>query len=117
MRTIEENTFIFAYITTGNYLIMQKFKVVSNDASNCIQLIKTFKENVKSIPKNSRRCMITRMQYVECLDMDENQMYVIRLYDRNLNFLKQFELEKNNAPADKDFNTNIGFASFSDISL
>ena len=34
LRTKEENTFIFAYITTGNYLIMQKFKVVSNVASN-----------------------------------------------------------------------------------
>jgi hypothetical protein len=101
LRTKEENTFIFAYITTGNYLIMQKFKVVSNDASNCIQLIKTFKENVKSIPKNSRRCMITKNQYVECLDIDENQMYVVRLYDSNLNFLKQFELENNNAPLER----------------
>ena len=105
LRTNEENTFIYAYITTGNYLIMQKFKVVSNDASNCIQLIKTFKEDVKTISKDSRRCMITKKQYVECLDMDENQMYVIRIYDKNLNYLKQYELEKNNAPSDRAFKT------------
>ena len=101
--TSQYNTFIYAYITTGNYLIMQKFKVVSNDASNCIQIIKTLKEEVKTIPKDSRRCMITIKQYIECLDMDENQMYVVRVYDSNLNFLKQFELEKNNAPTDKAF--------------
>ena len=105
LRTNEENTFIFAYITTGYYLIMQKFKVVSNDASNCIQLIKTSLENVKTIPKNSRRCMITKKQFVECLDMDENQMYVVRVYDSNLNFLKQFELEKNKSPLNKAFYT------------
>ena len=103
LRTSTANTFIFAYITTGNYLIMQKFKVVSNDASNCIQIIKTFKEEVKTIPKNSRRCMITKKQYVECLDLDLNQMYVVRVYDSNLNFLKQFELEKNNAPSEKAY--------------
>ena len=28
-------------------------------------------------------------------------MYVVRVYDSNLNFLKQFELEKSNAPANK----------------
>ena len=99
--TSQENTFIYAYITTGNYLVMQKFKVVSNDASNCIQLIKTLKEDVKTIPKDSRRCMITKKQYIECLDMDENQMYVIRIYDADLNFLKKYDLEKNNAPSDR----------------
>ena len=96
-----ENTFIYAYITTGNYLIMQKFKVISNDASNCIQLIKTLKEDVKTIAKDSRRCMITAKQYIECLDMDENQIYVIRVYDSELKFLKQYDLEKNNAPLEK----------------
>ena len=99
--TNQANTFIYAYITTDNYLILQKFKVVSNDASNCIQIIKTLKENVKTIPQNSRTCMITVNQYIECLDIDENQMYVVRVYDNNLNFLKKFELEKNNAPSDK----------------
>ena len=99
--TSEKNTFIYAYITTGNYLIMQKFKIVSNEASNCIQLIATLKENVKTIPKDSRRCMITTKQYIECLDMDENQMYVIRIYDNKLNFLQKYELEKNNAPLNK----------------
>ena len=39
MRIKEENAFIFSYIATGNYLIIQKFKVLSNNASNCIQLI------------------------------------------------------------------------------
>ena len=96
-----KNTFIYAYITTGNYLIMQKFKVVSNDASNCIQLIKTLKEEVKTIPKDSRRCMITTKQYIECLDMDEDQMYTIRIYDNDLNFLQKIELEKNNAPRNR----------------
>ena len=99
------NTFVFAYITTDNYLIMQKFKVVSNDASNCIQIIKTLKEDVKTFPKDSRRCMITQNQYIECLDMDENKMYVVRVYDSNLKFLKQFELEKNNAPDDRAVHT------------
>ena len=28
MKTKEENTFIYAYITTGNHLIMSKFKIV-----------------------------------------------------------------------------------------
>ena len=49
--------------------------------------------------------MITSKQYVECLDMDENQMYVVRVYDSELNFLKQFELEKNNAPSNRAFYT------------
>ena len=42
LRTNEKNTFIYAYITTANCLIMQKFKIVSNDAKTCIQIIKTF---------------------------------------------------------------------------
>ena len=105
LRTNVENIFIYAYITTDNYLIMQKFKVVSNDASNCIQIIKSLKENVKTINKDSRRCMITVNQYVECLDMNENQMYVIRIYDSNLNYLKEYQLEKNNAPYDRAIKT------------
>ena len=36
-------------------------------------------------------------------DLDLNQMYVVRVYDSNLNFLKQFELEKNNAPLEKAY--------------
>ena len=84
---------------------MQKIKVVSNDASNCIQIIKSLKENVKTINKDSRRCMITVNQYVECLDMNENQMYVIRIYDSNLNYLKEYQLEKNNAPYDRAIKT------------
>ena len=103
LKTKEENTFIYAYITENNYLIMQKFKVVSNDASNCIKIIKTLKESVETINKNSRRCFITANQYVECLEMDKNQMYVIRIYDTNLNYLKQYQLEKNKAPADRAF--------------
>ena len=105
LRTNEENTFIYAYITRGNYLIMQKLKVVSNNASNCIQIIKTSLETVKTINKNSRRCLITVNQFIECLDMDENQMYVIRIYDSNLNYLRQDELEKNKAPMDRAFYT------------
>ena len=104
LRTNVANTFIYAYITTDNYLMMQKFKVVSNDASNCIQIIKTLKEDVKSIQKNSRRCMITKNQYVECLDINEEQMYVIRIYNSDLKFLKQYELEKNYATLDKTYN-------------
>ena len=99
--TKQTNTFIYAYITTENFLVMQKFKVISNDAADCIQIIKTLEENVKTIPKNSRSCAITSNQYIECLDIDENQMYVVRVYDINLNFLKQFELEKIVAPLDK----------------
>jgi len=55
LRTKEENTFIYSYITTDNYLIMQKFKVVSNDASNCIQLNKTTKETVKTYSKRFKK--------------------------------------------------------------
>ena len=69
LRTNINNIFIYAYITKDNYLMMQKFKVVSNDAKNCIQIIKTLKEDVKSLPKNSRRCLITKNQYIECLDL------------------------------------------------
>ena len=105
LKTNEENTFIFAYVTRGNYLIMQKFKVVTNDAKDCIQLIKTSLENYKTIRKNSRRCAITNKQYIECIEMNESQMYVIRLYDRNLEFLKYYELEKNKAPSDRAFYT------------
>ena len=32
--------------------------------------------------------MITNKQYIECLDMDENQIYAAIIYDNNLNFLK-----------------------------
>ena len=101
IRTNVDNTFIYAYITTDNYLIMQKFKVVSNDAKDCIQMIKTLKEDVKSLPNNIRSCMITTKQYIECIDLLENQMYTVRIYDSNLNYMNQLELEKNNAPLEK----------------
>ena len=58
--------------------------------------------------------------------MDENQMYIIRLYNRDLNYLKQVELEKNNAPVERAYKTyheaiwlkdEIGiFIYFNDIS-
>ena len=102
IRTNVDNTFIYAFITTGNYLMMIKFKVISNDANNCLQIIKTLKEDVKSIPSNIRTCMITKNQYIECLDINENQMYVIRIYNSDLKFLKEYELEKNNAPLERD---------------
>ena len=105
LKTNEENTFIYAYITIGNHLIMTKFKVVSNDANDCLQIIKTNLEDFITIPKNSRRCLITVNQYIECIDIDENQMYVIRIYDSDLNFLKQYELEKNNAPLERAYYT------------
>ena len=104
LRTNINNTFIYAYITKDNYLMMQKFKVVSNDAKNCIQIIKTLKEDVKSLPKNSRRCLITKNQYIECLDLNENQMYIIRIYNSDLIFLKQYELEKNYASLSMSYN-------------
>ena len=85
LRTNEENVFIYAYITTGNHLAMQKFKLISNDASNCIQIIKTLIEEEKTIPKNSRSCIITVSQAIECLDMDEEQVFYIRLYNKDLN--------------------------------
>jgi hypothetical protein len=105
LRTKVENTFIYAYITSDNYLMMTKFKVVSNNANDCIQIIKSLKEDVKSLPTNYRSCMITVNQYIECIDIDENQMYVIRIYDSNLNFLNQYELEKNNAPLERAYYT------------
>jgi len=98
LRTKEENVFIYAYITTGNYLAMQKFKIITNDASNCTQIIKTLIEEEKTIPKNSRKCLITDTQYIECLDMDVEQTYYIRLYDKDLNFKKKFKLDNNNSP-------------------
>ena len=104
LRTNINNIFIYAYITKDNYLMMQKFKVVSNDAKNCIQIIKTLKEDVKSLPKNSRRCLITKNQYIECLDLNENQMYIIRIYNSDLIFLKQYELEKNYASLSMSYN-------------
>ena len=101
LRTSTENVFIYAYITDDNYLIMQKFKIISNNANNCLQLIKTLKEEVKTISTNIRSCMITVKQYIECIDLDENKVYVIRLYDSNLNFLSKYELERNIAPMER----------------
>ena len=105
LRTNEENVFIYAYITTGNHLAMQKFKLISNDASNCIQIIKTLIEEEKTIPKNSRSCIITVSQAIECLDMDEEQVFYIRLYDKDLNFKNKYKLEKNNSPPERAFST------------
>ena len=45
---------------------MQKFKIISNNASNGIKIIKTLIEDEKTISKNSRRCLITSNQYIEC---------------------------------------------------
>jgi hypothetical protein len=101
IRTNVANTFIYAFITSGNYLMMIKFKVISNDANNCLQIIKTLKEDVKSIPSNTRTCMITQKQYIECLDINENQMFVIRIYNTDLKFLKEYELEKNTIPLER----------------
>ena len=49
--------------------------------------------------------MITVKQYIECIDVDSNQMYVVRVYDSNLNFKKQFDLEKNNSPKERAYYT------------
>ena len=103
LRTNEDNIFIYAYITTGNYLAMQKIKFISNDASNCLEIIKTLIEEEKTIPKNSRRCLITELEFIECLDMDEEQNYYVRIYDSDLNFINKYELEKNNAPPERAF--------------
>ena len=105
LRTNVENVFIYTYITSGNYLAMQKFKLISNDASNCIEIIKTLIEEEKTISKNARRCLITQNQYIECLDMDEEQIFYIRLYDQNLNFIKKIQLEKNLSPPERAFST------------
>ena len=103
LRTNEENTFIYAYITSGDYLAMQKIKFISNDASNSIEIIKNLIEKEKTIPKNSRRCLITENQFIECLDLDEEQNYFVRIYDSNLNFINKFEFEKNKAPPERAF--------------
>lgn len=105
LRTNEENVFIYTYITSGNYLAMQKFKIKSNNELYTIEIIKTSIENEKTISKNSRRCLITNNQYIECLDMDEEQTFYIRLYDINLNFINKFKLEKNNSPPERAFYT------------
>ena len=127
LKTNEENTYIYAYITIGNHLIMTKFGIISNNAENCVEIIKTNLEEFVTIPKNSRRCLITKSQFIECLDIDENQMYIIRIYDDELNFLKQYELEKNNAPLERAYYTyheaiwlkdEIGiFVYYNDISV
>ena len=103
LRTNEENVFIYAYITSGNHLAMQKIKFVTNDASNCIEIIKTLIEDEKTFPKNSRRCLITKKQVVECLDTDERQFYFIRVYDVDLNFITKLELEQNISPPERAF--------------
>ena len=105
IRTNVENTFIYAYISNENALMMQKFKIVSNDANNCIQVIKTLREKDQTLPTNTRSCMITEKQYIECLDINQDQMYVIRIYDSNLNFLKEYQLEKNNSPLNRAYYT------------
>ena len=105
LKTNEENTYIYAYITTGNHLIMTKFKIISNDANNCLQIIKTSLEDYITISKNSRRCIITESQYIECIDINKEQMYVIRLYDKDLNFLEEYKLEKNKAPIERAYYT------------
>ncbi|MBO6243886.1 MAG: hypothetical protein J6O41_04905, partial [Clostridia bacterium] len=105
LKTKEENTFIYAYITIGNRLIMSKFKIISNNANKCFQIIKTSLENFITISKNSRRCIITRNQYIECIDLNENQIYVIRLYDSGLNFLEEYELGKNKASRERAYYT------------
>ena len=58
--------------------------------------IKTLIEDEKAFPKNSRNCLITQNKFIEYLDTDENQIYYIRVYDIDLNFIKKLELEKNN---------------------
>ena len=101
LRTNTVNTFIYAFINSDNYVAMIKFKIISNNANNSIQIIKILKEDFKTIPTDTRTCMITKNQYIECLDIDENQMYVIRIYNIDLKFLKQYELEKNNSPLER----------------
>ena len=105
LRTNINNIFIFAYISKDNYLMLQKFEVISNDANNCIKLIKTLKEDLNYFPTNTRSCMITNKQYIECIDVDSNQAYVIRIYDSNLNFLNQYQLEKNTSPLNRAYYT------------
>ena len=105
LRTNIHNTFIFAYISKENYLMLQKFKVISNDSNNCIQLLKTLKEDLNYFPTNTRSCMITTKQYIECIDVDSYQNYVIRIYDSNLNFMKKYQLEKNNSPLNRAYFT------------
>ena len=106
LETNEENTFIYAYVTVGNHLIMTKFKIVSNDANNCMEIIKTSLEDFITVPTSSRRCIITPYQYIECLDIDENKNYVVRIYDSDLNFLKQYELDTINIPTERMYAAN-----------
>ena len=103
LRTNDENIFIYAFITSGNHLAMQKIKFITNDASDCIEIIKTLIEDEKTFPKNSRSCLITQNQFIECLDTDENQIYYIRVYDIDLNFIKKLELEKNKSPPERAY--------------
>ena len=94
LKTNEENIYIYSYITTGNRLIIQKIKLIQNG----IEVIKTLIEDKKITPKNSRKCIIvfiSGQEFIECLDIDEELNYIVRIYKSNdLTFFKEFILEK-----------------------
>ena len=104
LKTNQNNVYIYAYITLENRLAMQKIKFLKND----IQIITTLIEDKKTIPRNSRKCAIfkySESEIIECIDMDEDQVYYVRIYDINLNFIEEYKLDENKSPRERAFYT------------
>ena len=102
LKTKDTNIYIYCYITFENRLAMQKIKFKKND----IDIIKTLIEEKKTIPRKSRKCEIfiyNNNEYIECIDMDINQVYYVRIYNSELYFINEYKLDKNLAPIERAY--------------
>ena len=101
MKLNEEDTLIYAYLTTEYKIVLQKIKLLSDG----IEVIQTMKDENKTLPRNSCKCkyLARKIPFIECLIMDEEQIYSVRMYDKDLNFYKEYKFEKNNSPKDQAY--------------
>ena len=101
MNTPDENIIIYAYLSTEYKLILQKIKLLSNG----IEVIQTMKEETKSLAMNSCKCKFIKKltNFIECLTMDENKVYTLRIYHSNFTFFKEYKFNENKASSDRAF--------------
>ena len=104
IKTYQNNIFIYSYISTNNTLALKILELIDNGIAIKYSLV----EVNKTIPRNSRNCKIFQLtnNYIECLDMDENQNYLVNIYIytiSNIRFNTKINLEKNKAPINRAF--------------
>ena len=101
INTPEENVIIYSYLNTENRLVLQKIKLLADG----IQIIQTMKEEKKSLAMNSCKCKFIRKStnFIECLTLDEEKVFTLRLYHSNFTFFKEYKFGEYKASSERAF--------------